>query len=259
MHAVISQPHSEFFYESATRNGVSARNFLRTYNQRKVKGTGFFPLTFLDTSFCRSRRETDEGDGILHNFFESKKVRWVILKLLSEECLAQGTSALQKDGLKGKIAVIAPYRAQVESIRNVVTPELMRRMEIVVDTVDAMQGSEKDIVIFSCTRSNERGAVGFLTNKRRLNVAMSRARNLLVIIGDREHLFPVTSFRFFISWCRDGRDGAGMMTVPPTRGDELAQPVTRGGSMNLYRRKSGYDLRSQKAPSWLDRDSGQKK
>ena len=226
------------------------------YNQRRRQSAGFFPFTFLDTSFCRSRTESDDGDDNICNLLEARKVRWVILRLISHVSKHGGSSALTSSGLKSRIAGIAPYRHQVQMIREIVSKELMGSLDIAIDTVDSMQGGQRDIVIFSCTRSNDKGTCGFLSNRKRLNVAFSRAKNLLVVIGDSEHLFRNTCFRFFISWCRDSRDGAGMMTARPIKGDEIATQVTRGGSMHLFRRRSGYDLRPKKRPGWLKDDAG---
>jgi superfamily I DNA and/or RNA helicase len=81
-------------------------------------------------------------------------------------------------------AVIVPYRAQVERVRQLITAALGNGTADHVGTVDAFQGGERDLVIFGCTRSNPRGQVGFLKELRRLNVAMTRARSQLVIVGD---------------------------------------------------------------------------
>ncbi|GGN18760.1 hypothetical protein FHR83_004035 [Actinoplanes campanulatus] len=83
-------------------------------------------------------------------------------------------------------AVIAPYKAQVQLIdirlRTLLGDEATRER---VGTVDTFQGQERDIVIFSFTRSNAGGSVGFLSELRRLNVAITRARDQLVLVGDR--------------------------------------------------------------------------
>lgn len=57
-----------------------------------------------------------------------------------------------------------------------------------VSTIDSMQGQESDIVILSMTRSNRYGRIGFLNDSRRMNVALSRARTLLIIVGDSRTL-----------------------------------------------------------------------
>jgi len=76
--------------------------------------------------------------------------------------------------------VIAPYDAQVQKIRQL----LADVPDLEVDTVDGFQGREKEAVIVSLVRSNEQGELGFLADIRRVNVAITRARKKLIIIGD---------------------------------------------------------------------------
>ncbi|KAJ7829434.1 AAA domain-containing protein [Mycena olivaceomarginata] len=83
--------------------------------------------------------------------------------------------------LPAQIAVISPYQAQVTLLTSLIRPQHGPELEI--GTVDGMQGREKDAVIISLVRSNER-EVGFLKEKRRLNVAMTRAKRHLCIVGD---------------------------------------------------------------------------
>ena len=84
------------------------------------------------------------------------------------------------------IAIISPYSAQVSLIREMVDAAEDGNCEI--NSIDAFQGREKDAVILSLVRSNPDGIVGFLGEMRRLNVAMTRAKKQLVIIGDSETL-----------------------------------------------------------------------
>ena len=85
--------------------------------------------------------------------------------------------------------VIAPYRAQAQLLDLWLREALgARAIRDRIGTVDAFQGQERDIVMYSFTRSNRRGAVGFLKETRRLNVAITRAREQLVLIGDRTTL-----------------------------------------------------------------------
>jgi len=79
------------------------------------------------------------------------------------------------------IGIITPYAGQVRAIRDAL-PERFDSVE--VRTVDGYQGREKDVILFSCVRSNQDGNVGFLSDPRRLNVALTRARRGLVVIGD---------------------------------------------------------------------------
>lgn len=83
-------------------------------------------------------------------------------------------------------AVIVPYRAQAERIRAGLARTLGEGAEVAdnVGTVDSFQGGERDLIVYAFTRSNARGEVGFLKELRRLNVAVSRARRQLVLVGD---------------------------------------------------------------------------
>ena len=74
-----------------------------------------------------------------------------------------------------------PYAAQVRAIRDIL-PETLSSIE--VKTVDGYQGREKEVIVFSCVRSNSEGRIGFLSDPRRLNVALTRAKRGLIVIGD---------------------------------------------------------------------------
>jgi superfamily I DNA and/or RNA helicase len=77
------------------------------------------------------------------------------------------------------IAVIAPYAAQVRRLR-----ELLPLPALEVDSVDGFQGREKEAVVISLVRSNPEAEIGFLADVRRMNVALTRARRKLIVIGD---------------------------------------------------------------------------
>lgn len=85
------------------------------------------------------------------------------------------------------VGVISPYRAQVQYLRSLIkaTPDLKPfRRAITVNTVDGFQGQERDIVLISLVRSNAAGDIGFLKDLRRMNVAITRARMKVIILGD---------------------------------------------------------------------------
>ena len=89
------------------------------------------------------------------------------------------------------VGVISPYRAQVQYLRRLFKKrEFFKpyRHLISVNTVDGFQGQERDIIVISLVRSNERGDIGFLTDLRRMNVAITRARMKLIIIGNAQTL-----------------------------------------------------------------------
>jgi superfamily I DNA and/or RNA helicase len=91
------------------------------------------------------------------------------------------------------IGILAPYAAQKQALERALAPRIStaERLKIECNTVDAFQGREVDIAIFSVTRSNKKRRLGFLDEFERLNVALSRAREYLVIVGD--HQFCLTA------------------------------------------------------------------
>ncbi|MFZ5468025.1 MAG: AAA domain-containing protein [Myxococcota bacterium] len=125
------------------------------------------PLLFLDTA---GKGFSDETDAPTKSFRNEGEAR--LLAARAKELLDAGLSPRE-------LAVIAPYRAQVALLR-----ELIAHDELEIDTVDAFQGREKDAVLLCLTRSNDRGELGFLTDLRRMNVAMTRARRHLFVVGD---------------------------------------------------------------------------
>lgn len=89
------------------------------------------------------------------------------------------------------VGLISPYRAQVQHLRGLIkrTPFFKPfRHLISINTVDGFQGQERDLIVISLVRSNEEGNIGFLRDLRRMNVAMTRARMKLIIIGSVETL-----------------------------------------------------------------------
>ena len=87
------------------------------------------------------------------------------------------------------VGIISPYRAQVQLLRRLnMKKEFFKpyRRQISVNTVDGFQGQERDVIVISLVRSNDEGQIGFLRDLRRMNVAMTRARMKLIIIGNRD-------------------------------------------------------------------------
>ena len=89
------------------------------------------------------------------------------------------------------VGIISPYRAQVQYLRRLLMKkEFFKpfRRQISINTVDGFQGQERDIIIISLVRSNDEGQIGFLRDLRRMNVAITRARMKLIILGDKATL-----------------------------------------------------------------------
>ncbi|KAJ7076414.1 AAA domain-containing protein [Mycena epipterygia] len=140
-----------------------------TDDEKEILGT---PVVFFDTAGCEyfERTEGDGDEGSRCNENEATVVKNWVDKLI-------GAGVLPK-----QIAVISPYQAQVTLLTSLIRPQYGGELEI--GTVDGMQGREKDAVVISLVRSNETREVGFLKEKRRLNVAMTRAKRHLCVVGD---------------------------------------------------------------------------
>ncbi|HEY6002720.1 MAG TPA: IGHMBP2 family helicase, partial [Anaeromyxobacter sp.] len=128
------------------------------------------PLEVVDTAGRGFEDGTPEGSDSKHNEGEAELAAAEVRRVL-----ALGVPA-------GEIAVISPYDAQVQRLRALLAAEVEAGLE--VDTVDGFQGREKEAVVVSLVRSNESGEVGFLSDVRRMNVALTRARSKLVVVGD---------------------------------------------------------------------------
>jgi serine/threonine protein kinase len=148
----------------------------------KIKAEVAFPnfpkaITWLDTSNIRDRSERRLGTSFV-NDVEARAVRNAL------QSLAFVASSRKK--VRYSIAVIAGYQAQVSAIEAAIMDirGSWSNLDVSVNTVDAFQGSEADVCIYSVVRSNPSGRTGFLKEPPRLNVALSRGRDLLVIVGD---------------------------------------------------------------------------
>jgi superfamily I DNA and/or RNA helicase len=125
------------------------------------------PMTFIDTAGADCNEEAEVDGSSRSNPSEG---RLVISKV----------QQLQEAGVApADIAVISPYAAQVRWLRER-TPD----PAIEIDTVDGFQGREKEAIVISLVRSNREGEIGFLADTRRMNVALTRARRKLIVIGD---------------------------------------------------------------------------
>ncbi|MGM9475611.1 AAA domain-containing protein [Pedobacter sp. GSP4] len=101
------------------------------------------------------------------------------------------------------IAIVSPYKQQVQILNALIRENdtlTAYRDKISVNTIDSFQGQERDVVYISLTRSNAEGSIGFLADTRRMNVAMTRARKKLVVIGDSSTLSKSKFYAEFIQY-----------------------------------------------------------
>ena len=169
---IMSFPNAEL-YEGKLEAADSCAS-IRIHDLSSVEGDQDelwdAPLVFYDTAGTEMY-ETEEEESLSN----ANEVELVLthVRLLLDNGVTQD-----------QIAILAPYSAQVSLLNTRLRDAGFDGLE--VGTVDGMQGREKEAVIFSLTRSNSHKNVGFLAEKRRLNVAMTRAKRQLVVIGDSE-------------------------------------------------------------------------
>ena len=109
------------------------------------------------------------------------------------------------NGIKpNDIAIITPYRAQVEIIKNLIKNENISKVE--VGTVDGFQGREKEAILISFVRSNDVNEIGFLREDRRTNVAITRAKRHVALFMDTSTLSNHKFLSDLIDYCYDNVD-----------------------------------------------------
>ena len=138
------------------------------------------PITWIDTSESDAKEEfVGESFGRI-NKIEAE----LTLEALKNYFTKIGRQRIADEHID--VGVISPYRAQVQLLRRMVRKaEFFKpyRGCITVNTVDGFQGQERDIIVISLVRSNDDGQIGFLSDLRRMNVAITRARMKLIIVG----------------------------------------------------------------------------
>jgi ATP-dependent RNA/DNA helicase IGHMBP2 len=158
-------------------------------------GCGYTEQSFSETS---SVANPEEADLLL------KHLQQLLEQFPKEEVNPEkGTQNGTENSLK--IGIISPYRAQINYLKDQVEviPELHQlsvKKQLSVGTVDSFQGQERDIIYISMVRSNDRGEIGFLADIRRMNVAMTRARKKLVIVGDSATLTYDPFYKEFVEY-----------------------------------------------------------
>ena len=182
MHQKIMEFPSEHFYHGTLVADASvAEHTLADLPGIQTESLDAQPVLFVDTSGADWAEELDpNGESKLN----PREAIWILKQV--DALLAAGL-------LPDQIAVIAPYSAQVRFLRDRCTSN-----GVEIDTVDGFQGREKEAVLISLVRSNSQGEVGFLGDTRRMNVAMTRAKRKLIVIGDGSTLGRNAFFKKWI-------------------------------------------------------------
>ncbi|KAI3854721.1 hypothetical protein MKW92_008051 [Papaver armeniacum] len=177
MHPKISAFPNGNFYRNQILNAPNV--LCKSYERSYLQGPMFGPYSFISTSDGR-----DEQDNVAHSRKNMVEVA-ITLKIVRKLFRAW-------DGAREKltIGIISPYAAQVAAIQEKLGHkyEKFEYFAVRVKSVDGFQGGEEDIIIISTVRSNIEGSIGFLSNLQRTNVALTRARRCLWILGDGKTL-----------------------------------------------------------------------
>lgn len=183
MNEQIMKFSSEWFYNNMVESAptVSHRGIL-DYDT---------PMMWIDTAECDGKEEfVGENFGRI-NRAEAE----MTLQTLQQYLEKIGKQRILEESID--VGIISPYRAQVQLLRKELRKrEFFRpyRHLLTVNTVDGFQGQERDIILISLVRSNDGGDIGFLRDLRRMNVAITRARMKLIILGSSE---TMTSHPFY--------------------------------------------------------------
>ncbi|MDO9023313.1 AAA domain-containing protein [Zwartia sp.] len=185
MHEQIMGFSSERFYHGQLVAHQSVRHAgLDAYDPRFAPD---LPVEFLDTAGCGFLEVTIPESRSTANPEEAN----LLLARLTQLLASYDHAEHEHKSLS--IGVIAPYRAQINYLMDAIEENedlndlLLQRM-LSVGTVDSFQGQERDIIAISLTRSNPHGDIGFLSDIRRMNVGMTRARRKLLLVGDSSTL-----------------------------------------------------------------------
>ena len=192
MHPVLREFPSARFYENRLEDGC-------TPDQRPPPA-GFLwpdwdhPMAFIPVA---GAEEVDEEGKSRSNRDEAAKVLGIV-----DALLAMGD--ITADG----IGVVAPYNGQVRLLSQLFDEAGGREAGqpyggLEIKSVDGYQGREKDVIVFSTVRANDAGEVGFLSDYRRLNVAITRAKRGLIVLGHPTTLRHDPNWRAYLDWAEE--------------------------------------------------------
>jgi len=180
MIAPIGNLISRVFYDNTLKSVRSSTCPILSQVFRK-------PVTWLSTTKLKGKSERNAGASFL-NLTEAQEILKLIERIEFYANALKSGSRRSKLSRKITIAILSGYAAQTEHIDNLLEQKHRhwQHVEVTCNTVDAFQGREADLAVFSVTRSNPLRRAGFLQSRERINVALSRGRNGLCIVGDAD-------------------------------------------------------------------------
>jgi superfamily I DNA and/or RNA helicase len=203
MHQAIMGFSNDYFYSGALEADTRAANrMLHLPHATDAEPS----ITFVDTAGCGFDEKLQESNGHLHknlsryNLEEALLVREHLIQLLRS--YPQDSGHIEPPS----IGILSPYREQVTQLDTIIREDAelapwMGAGYIQVSTIDGFQGQERDVIYISLVRSNNKNEIGFLQDYRRMNVAMTRARMMLVVIGDSATIGSNKFYASFLDYC----------------------------------------------------------
>lgn len=192
MNEKIMQFSNSQFYKGKLSADSSVKNHtLNLKNQEEA-----FPVEFIDTAGAGYNEQTDPKTLSTFNQEEAN----LLLNHLKILC---SNLKGEEEGPKHTCGIITPYKAQKELLISLVEKDEVLAgapLKISVNTVDGFQGQERDIIYISLVRSNDEGEIGFLSDVRRMNVALTRAKKKLIVIGDSATLGENAFYKNFLTY-----------------------------------------------------------
>lgn len=181
MHSSIMHTINQFYIDSENRgliSGVKNEEITKNHKLNMHYLSEKNNLIWVDIPLHNNYKEEKNGQNSCYNETEVEVID-KILKDINESC--------EVIGQKKEVAVITFYSAQSRLLqKELVSSNKYRNLKLRVGTVDRFQGMEREIVIVSFVRNNNKGDIGFAKDPKRINVALSRAQNLLIIVGCSE-------------------------------------------------------------------------
>lgn len=207
MHQSIMDFSNQYFYDGALKahDSVEGRRLLSLDPGGEIV-TVFEPVLFVDTAGTGFEEKINKDTAKDSTRYASKYNPEEALLL--REHLLQLLEKFPDPDHFPSIGLLSPYREQVNYMEDMVREDEMLSLlysdsQIVVNTIDGFQGQERDVIYISLVRSNPKSEIGFLSDYRRMNVAMTRARKLLVVIGDSATIGNNPFYAKFLKYCEE--------------------------------------------------------
>ncbi len=198
MHEAIMQFSNTQFYngELTAHTSVAQNHLLLPLHAQVGEGQASQVVEFIDTAGCSYDEKVHPESQSRHNPEEAVLLIKHLTQLLA-------TSTMEAGKGEFKVGVISPYSSQVKYLEDLLaeSSELLPFLPAIrIHSVDGFQGQECNVIYISLVRSNEKGEIGFLSDTRRMNVALTRAKQKLVVIGDSATLGQHKFYKDFLEY-----------------------------------------------------------